>query len=137
MSCSSYSVSVILGAEPSLNNLSKIRGPPQLLVEQFFRAAKSLLHTRPVFHQWDATIKGHVFCSFLALVLFDELKRRAKERGCDLEWNDIRHDLQSLSEVEVKEETDTYLLRTPLHGVAGKVLQAVGVAIPPPVRAAA
>lgn len=29
-----------------------------LLVEQFFRTAKSLLHTRPVFHQWDATIRG-------------------------------------------------------------------------------
>lgn len=108
-----------------------------LLVEQFFRAAKSLLHTRPVFHQWDATIKGHVFCSFLALVLFDELKRRTKERGWDLEWNDIRHDLESLSEVEVKEGADTYQLRTPLQGVAGKMLQAVGVAIPPSVRAAA
>lgn len=105
-----------------------------LLVEQFFRTAKLLLHTRPVFHQWDATIRGHVFCSFLALVLFDELKRRARERGWNLEWNDIRHDLQSLNEVEVREAGDTYLLRTPLQGVAGKVLQAVGVAVPPPVR---
>ncbi len=32
-------------------------------------AAKSLVDTRPIFHQWDATIKGHVFCSFLSLVL--------------------------------------------------------------------
>jgi transposase len=105
-----------------------------LLVEQFFRNAKSLLHTRPVFHQWDATIRGHVFCSFLALVLFDELKRRARERGWNPEWNDIRHDLQSLNEVEVREASNTYLLRTPLQGVVGKVLQAVGVAVPPPVR---
>jgi hypothetical protein len=75
-----------------------------------------------------------VFCSFLALVLFDELKRRVRERGWNLEWNDIRHDLQSLHEVEVSEAEDTYLLRTPLQGVAGKVLQAVGVAVPPPVR---
>ena len=105
-----------------------------LLVEQFFRTAKSLLHTRPVFHQWDATIRGHVFCSFLALVLLDELKRRARERGWNLEWNDIRHDLQSLNEVEVREAANTYLLRTPLQGVAGKVLQAVGVAVPPPVQ---
>jgi len=107
-----------------------------LMVEQFFRAAKSLLSTRPIFHQWDATIKGHVFCSFLALVLFDELKRRLASRGWDLEWNDIRHDLQSLSEVEVREGENIYLLRTPLQGVAGKVLQAVGAAIPPSVRPA-
>ena len=44
-----------------------------LLVEPCFRAAKSLLETRPIFHQWDTTIAGHVFCSFLALVLVDEL----------------------------------------------------------------
>lgn len=108
-----------------------------LRVEEFFRAAKSMLNTRPVHHQWDATIKGHVFCSFLALVLFDELKRRASARGWALEWNDIRHDLQSLSEVEVRQGEDSYLLRTPVRGVAGKVLQAAGVAIPPPVRQAA
>ena len=107
-----------------------------LRVEQFFRAAKSLLYTRPIFHQWDATIKGHVFCSFLALVLFDELKRRLAARGWDLEWNDICHDLEALAEVEVREDEERYLLRTPLQGVTGKVLQAVGVAIPPTVRPA-
>jgi hypothetical protein len=105
-----------------------------LTVEQFFRASKSMLHTRPVFHQWDATIKGHVFCSFLALVLFDELKRRLRERGWELEWNDIRRDLQSLAEVGVSQGEATYLLRTPIKGVTGKVLQAVGVAIPRSVR---
>jgi hypothetical protein len=105
-----------------------------LLVEQFFRAAKSTIDTRPVFHQWDATIKGHVFCSFLALVLMHELKRSLKERGWELEWNDIRRDLQSLAEVEVIQGTQVYHLRTPVRGVAGKVLQATGTAIPPSVR---
>ena len=37
------------------------------MVEQIFRTAKSLLDTRPIFHKTDATICGHVFCSFLAL----------------------------------------------------------------------
>jgi len=38
-------------------------------VEQVFRDVKSVLDTRPVFHKRDETIRGHVFCSFLALVL--------------------------------------------------------------------
>lgn len=38
-------------------------------VEKVFRDIKSLLDTRPIFHQRDATIRGHVFCSFLAVVL--------------------------------------------------------------------
>ncbi len=105
-----------------------------LVVEQFFRATKSLLATRPVFHQWDATIRGHVFCSFLALVLVDELKRRLTSQGLKLEWDVIRQDLQALDQAEVREGNQRFLLRSPLQGVAGKVLQAVGVAIPPTVR---
>jgi len=105
-----------------------------LLVEQFFRATKSLLETRPIFHQWDATIRGHVFCSFLALVLVDELKRRLASQGLKLEWDVIRQDLEALDQAEVRESDQRYLLRSPLQGVAGKVLQAAGVAVPPSVR---
>lgn len=50
-------------------------------VEQLFRSAKSLLATRPIFHKRDATIGGHVFCSFLALVLQKELADRCAARG--------------------------------------------------------
>ncbi|MDD3580965.1 MAG: hypothetical protein PHW74_08090 [Desulfobacca sp.] len=85
-----------------------------------------------IFQQWDATIKGHVFCSFLALVLLDELKRRLAQRDWQLEWNDIRRDL--LAEVEVRQGEQWYFLRTALQGVAGKVLPATGVKIPSPDR---
>jgi ABC-type nitrate/sulfonate/bicarbonate transport system substrate-binding protein len=105
-----------------------------LLVEQFFRAAKSLLEHRPISHQWDATIAGHVFCSFLALVLLDELHRHLAARGWQFEWADIRRDLEALVEVEVRDGQQWYGLRTALQGVAAKVLQAVGVAVPPPMR---
>ena len=107
-----------------------------LLVEQFFRTAKSVLETRPIYHQWDATIRGHVFCSFLALVLVDELQRRLFAKGWKLEWDVIRQDLEALAQVEVREGDQWYLLRTALQGTAGKVLQAAGVAVPTPVRPA-
>lgn len=107
-----------------------------LLVEQLFRAAKSVLETRPIFHQWDATIRGHVFCSFLALVLMDELKRRLASQNQKLEWDMIRQDLQALTQAEVRQGDQSYLLRSPLQGTAGKVLQAAGIGIPPPIRPA-
>jgi len=44
-------------------------------VERVFRDVKTLLETRPVFHQCDENIRGHVFCSFLALVLRKELEK--------------------------------------------------------------
>ena len=31
------------------------------MVEELFRSAKSLLGTRPIFHKYDRTIRGHVF----------------------------------------------------------------------------
>jgi hypothetical protein len=105
-----------------------------LLVEQFFRAVKSMLGSRPIFHQGDATIRGHVFCSFLALLLYHELEERLKKQANHFEWDVIRQDLESLAEVEVREGEQWYLLRTALQGVAGKVLQTVGVAAPSSVR---
>jgi hypothetical protein len=105
-----------------------------LLVEQFFRAVKSLLDSRPIYHQTDETIRGHVFCSFLALLLHHELEQRLKQQGQDWEWDVIRQDLESLGEVGVRQGEQKYLLRTALQGIAGKLLQAVGVAVPPPVK---
>ena len=105
-----------------------------LLVEQFFRAVKSMLDSRPIFHQGDETIRGHVFCSFLALLLHHELEERLKKQDNHFEWDAIRQDLKSLAEVEVREGEQWYLLRTAFQGNAGKVLQAVGVAVPPSVR---
>jgi hypothetical protein len=46
-------------------------------VEQIFRTAKNLPTTRPIFHKLDETIRGHVFCSFLALVLKKALETRS------------------------------------------------------------
>jgi transposase len=54
-------------------------------VEQSFRTAKSILKTRPVYHQSDEAIRGHVFCRFLALTLKAESERRLKqaEAACE------------------------------------------------------
>ena len=58
-----------------------IRYRDLLEVEALFRAAKASFDTRPIFHQSDAAIRGHVFCSFLALTLAKELNRLCGARG--------------------------------------------------------
>ena len=53
------------------------------MVEQLFRSAKTLMSIRPgATTEYDRTIRGHVFCSFLALVLRRALQERleAKDR---------------------------------------------------------
>ena len=103
-------------------------------VEQLFRDVKSVLETRPVYHQRDENIRGHVFCSFLALVLRKELDRRLEEAGHCYEWADIKQDLKSLQEVVIEDGDKSLALRTQCAGTCGKVFQAVGVAIPPTIR---
>jgi transposase len=104
------------------------------MVEQTFRDAKSLLETRPVFHKRDETIRGHLFCSFLALVVKKELYRRIEAAGHSFEWSDIKQDLKSLQEVTIEEEGKKLLIRTQCEGTCGKVFKAVGVAVPPAIR---
>jgi transposase len=103
-------------------------------VEQVFRDVKSVLETGPIFHQKDETIRGHVFCSFLALVLRKELDRRLEKEGHSLEWSDIKQDLKSLQEITIEDNGKCLSIRSKCKGTCGKVFQAVGVAIPPTIR---
>jgi hypothetical protein len=103
-------------------------------VEAIFRTAKSILETRPIYHQSDATIAGHVFCSFLALVLRKELDERLAAAGVSAEWADIVRDLDRVEQITVDQHAKRFVLRPQAPGCAGSVFQAVGVALPPLVR---
>ncbi len=103
-------------------------------VEQGFRSAKSLLRTRPVYHRTDETIRGHVFCSFLALVLKKELERRLEAAGIEVEWGDLMRDLGRLRETEVELQGKRFVVRSKAYGVVGKVAQCVGARLPATVR---
>ena len=119
------------------------------IVEQAFRTAKHLLATRPIFHRLDETIRGHVFCSFLALVL---------KKALALHWNcrgDRRHPNRRtvspqlvaqapgrrsspisklLTETEIDHEGKRFVVRSAPRPAASLALRAAGVALPPTVR---
>lgn len=103
-------------------------------VERVFRDVKSLLETRPVYHQRDENIRGHVFCSFLALVLRKELERRLNNAGHVFEWSDIKQDLKALQLVTIEEGSKRFAIRSRCQGNCGKIFQAVKLALPPTIR---
>jgi len=103
-------------------------------VEFIFRTMKSTLGTRPIYHKCDETIRGHVFCSFLALLLRKEMEDRLAAKGFDAEWSQILEDLEQLQEVEVELSKKRFILRSECTGGSGKVVQAVGAALPPVLR---
>ena len=79
-------------------------------------------------------ICGHVFCSFLALLLRDELIRRIDNAGVTAEWDDILRDLNALTETAITYNGKTFAVRSNAVGVAGKIAQCVGVRLPNTVR---
>jgi transposase len=103
-------------------------------VEQVFRDMKSVLDTRPIFHKRDETIRGHIFCSFLTLVIRKELDRRLEKAGHCFEWADIKQDLKALQEITIEDKGKRLAIRSECLGTCGKIFQAVGVAIPPTIQ---
>jgi hypothetical protein len=108
-----------------------------LQVEQLFRTAKAIMQTRPIYHSSDAAIRGHVFCSFLALILRKELDARCREAGFRPEWGDVLRDLDRLQEIEILKDGRQMTLRTPATGSLGPLFKATRIALPPNIRDAA
>lgn len=104
------------------------------MVEHIFRSLKSIVETRPVFHRSDEAIRGHIFCSFLALVMIKEIKKRLESKKMQFEWDDILQDLDALEEIEIEQNGKRFLLRSKTKGCCGEVFKAIGVALPQTVK---
>jgi hypothetical protein len=125
----------VLRTNTDLNPLEAMLCYKQLwAVEQTFRTAKHLFSTRPIFHKLDETIRGHVFCSFLALVLKTALEERIAAVGRVGSWPQIIADLDSLTETEIEYDGKRFIVRSTPCPAASLALRAAGVALPPTVR---
>jgi transposase len=103
-------------------------------VEDIIRTSKSILETRPIYHKRDKTIRGHVFCSFLALLLKQELESRMKRTDLEWEWKEVIRGLDALQQVEANFQGRRFLFRSQLTAHASQAIRATGVAIPPTLR---
>ena len=81
-------------------------------VEDLFRRAKAILRTRPIDHSSDVAIRGHVFCSFLALMLQKELTDLRQRYGLTIEWADLLRDLDRLQEATIEKDGKRIITRT-------------------------
>ncbi len=111
-----------------------IRYRDLLQVEALFRVAKASFDTRPIFHQSDAAIRGHVFVSFLALTLAKELTRLCEAKGLTPEWQPLLNDLDRLQQATIEKDGKVITVRTPTSGMVGSVFQAAGIALPANIR---
>ncbi len=99
-------------------------------VERAFRETKSTLEVRPIYHQNDDSIVGHIVAWFLALRLEVDLQRRLDEWGSQVSWPDLMRDLRQLSAVDMTLDGEPYRLRTEHQGQAHQAFVAAGVRPP-------
>jgi len=95
-----------------------------------FRTLKDILYTRPVYHQRPENTKSHLFCSYLALLLAIELRRRLRAKGEVPPWYKIIRDLRSLQAIKIDINGKSFLLRSEFEGVASRCFMAAGVKPP-------
>lgn len=105
-----------------------------LTVETIFRTTKSTLHTRPIYHHRDESICGHIWCSFLALLLrkaiMDALQKERKEADPPVEWKDVIAALESLTISRLKVREKSFDLRSDAQPLAVKAFRALGIRLP-------
>jgi hypothetical protein len=93
------------------------------------------MHTRPIYHSSDAAIRGHVFCSFLALVLRKEMQARCDAIGVKLEWGDVLRDLDRLQDIALEKDGRSWRIRTEATGAVPPLMKALHIALPPRAKA--
>lgn len=73
-------------------------------------------------------------CSFLALVLQEELRQRLASKRVKASWDDLVRDLAAVSETVIRQEGKRFAVRSRMSGPAVEVFRAAGLRIPPVIR---
>ena len=102
-----------------------------LQVEDLFRRTKAIMRTRPIFHSSDAAIRGHVFCSFLALSMQKHLDDLVRQAGLAPEWKELLRDLDRLQQVRIHYRAADWLVRTDAAPDVTRLFKCAHVALPP------
>jgi len=111
-----------------------LRSRDLLQVEDLFRRTKAIMRTRPIFHSSDAAIRGHVFCSFLALSMQKHLDDLSREAGVTPEWKELLRDLDRLQQVRIAHRGADWLVRTDASPNVAALFRTAHVALPPRAR---
>ena len=102
-----------------------------LQVENLFLRTKAVMRTRPIFHSSDAAIRGHVFCSFLALAMQKCLEDLSRQAGIVPEWKTLLRDLDRLQHVRIRHRDHDWLVRTDASKPIADLFCHAHIALPP------
>jgi len=91
-----------LGAKELWDTYNSIR-----TVEDAFRFMKSSLGIRPVYHQKEKRVDGHLWITILAYTLIQDILYRLRSKGISHSWETIRMQLNNRVRVSMRAKTDS------------------------------
>ncbi len=100
-------------------------------VDRFFQQARMQLQLGPVYRRREDTIRGHLFCASLALLVKWDLKLLMQQSGINVEWPDLVQDLDSLREIVVEAQGKRFAVRTRPRGAVMSILRSMGIDFSP------
>ncbi len=77
-------------------------------IEATFRSFKSELGLRPVYHQKEDRVTGHLFITLLAYHLVHTLRYQLKQQGIHLSWESIRNIMSTQQRITIALPTDDH-----------------------------
>ena len=75
-------------------------------IEATFRSLKTELGLRPVYHQKEERVTGHLFITLLAYHLVHTLRYQLKQQGIHLSWDSIRSIMSTQQRITITLPTD-------------------------------
>lgn len=103
-------------------------------LECLFREFTTLFNTRPVYHQTDNNIRGHIWVSFLAFLLkkslLSAIDKAKKDTDKPITWENIINDLNNVSQGIIQSGSKRFLMGTKFNPGAARAFKALGIAFP-------
>jgi transposase len=119
---------VIATGEPGIGLLDAVAWYKQLMdVERSFRHLKDVLAMRPIYHQVEPRVKGHIFVAALALLVQRLLERRLDDAGVELSATEGLQAVETVRLVNFKVDNKRRQGVSTPSGRARQILKAVGI----------
>jgi transposase len=119
---------VIATSEKEISLLDAVAWYKQLMdVERSFRHLKDVLAMRPIYHQVEPRVKGHIFVAALALLVQRLLERRLEDASVDLSATQALQTVETVRLVNFKVDNKRRRGVSTPSGRARQVLKAVGI----------
>jgi transposase len=105
------------------------------IVERCFRELKNYINVSPIYHRTNSRIEGHIYASFLSLVIDFALLKRIKELGIEGVYDELKAELRDLRVEWLIVKDKEVLLRDELNSWQKHLFKSFSIRIPPAILA--